>query len=339
MGRLISQIPYKSQYDADANQYRNDCGPACVAMILNGLGKPVTTNTVFRRSGAEANSYVSVGQMMRAAQTYRVTFKYFYPWTLDDLKLAVKAGTAPIVLVHYGAWSSTGKTQNKFTGPHFVVVVGYDNKHIYVNDPLWKEARRYEGERLAWTTKEFLAAWSTASKDGNRNYSGIYCTQALPVDTFGSGGEPQPQVPEPVEEPEPEPVEEIYQIDPELKRRITAWAAYYDVPLNELTSKAVVSAYEDAMGKWGKKVTMHEVISDDTLPLIALKYYNQPDKWEVVVYFNGMEFTDAIHDGDVLHIPEPLEAPVEVPLVEIPIGRILPFHMPRYEGVNRVLPV
>lgn len=335
MGRLITQIPYKSQYDADASQYRNDCGPACVAMILNGLGKAVTTNTVYRRSGADANAYVSVTQMMRAAQTYKVTFKYFYPWTLNQLKLAVKAGTAPIVLVHYGAWSSLGKTQNKFIGPHFVVVVGFDKDHVYVNDPLWKGARRYEGERFAWTNEEFLAAWSSASKDGNRNYSGIYCTHAIPVDTFGAGGEPQPQAPE--VEPEPEPVVEIYQVDPALKRKITAWAAYYEVPLNDLTSKAVVAAYEDAMGDWGNNVTMHEVTSDDTLPLIALKYYNRPDKWEVLVYFNGMEFTDGIHDGDILQVPEPLEEPVEVPMVEVPIGRILPFHKPRYEGANREL--
>lgn len=323
MGHLIATIPYKSQYDADAGQYRNDCGPACVAMILNGLDKEVTTNAVFRRSGAEANSYVSVSQMIRAAQTYKVTFKYFYPWSLNDLKLAVKSGKAPIVLVHYGAWSSTGRTQSKFTGPHFVVVVGYDDTHIYVNDPLWKDPRRYEGERIAWTIKEFMTAWTTASKDGNRNYSGIYCTHALPVDTFGVGGEPQPIQPEPEPEPEPEPP---YQIDPGLKRRIMAWAAFFGVPLNDLTTKAVVAAYEEAMGDWGLRVELHEVASEDTLPLISLKYYGDPKYWDVLVYFNGLEFTDAIHDGDVMSVPEPLAEPVEIPVEERPIGRTFPYH-------------
>lgn len=335
MGQLIGSIPYKSQYDADANQYRNDCGPACVAMILNGLGKSVTTNIVFRRSGAEANGYVSVSQMIRAAQTYKVTFKYYYPWTLNDLKLAVKAGTAPITLVHYGAWSSLGKTQNKFTGPHFVVVVGYDDKHIYVNDPLWKDPRRYEGERIAWTNEEFMAAWGTASKDGNRNYSGIYCTHPLPVDAFGVGGEPQPTQPE----PEPEPVVEIYQVDPALERRITAWAAYFNVPLNELSSKAVVSAYEDAMSDWGLRVMLHEVTSDDTLPLIALKYYGDPKYWDVLVYFNGMAFTDTIHDGDILSVPEPMEQPVEVPVEQVPVGQSRPLDGTMANGRMRIQPM
>ncbi|MCB2179667.1 C39 family peptidase [bacterium] len=338
---MITQIPYKSQYDADANQYRNDCGPACVAMILNGLGKEVTTNTVYRRSGADANGYVSVSQMMRAAQTYKITFEYFYPWTLDELMLAVKAGTAPIVLVHYGAWSSLGKTQNRFTGPHFVVVVGYDKNYIYVNDPLWKGSRRYEGERFAWTHKEFLAAWSTASKDGNRNYSGIYCKHAIPVDEFGDGGEPQLQPAEDEEtvEPAPVPVVETYQVAPELKRRITAWAEYFEVPLNELSSKAVVAAYQDAMGDWGENVTLHEVTPEDTLPLIALKYYDRPDKWEVLVYFNGMALSDGIHDGDILQIPEPLEEPIEIPAVRLPLGKILPFYEIRTDGLNVMLPM
>jgi len=322
MGYMIATIPYKSQFDDDANQYRNDCGPACVAMILNSLGKEATTNNVFRRSGAEGNGYVSVSQMIRAAQTYHITFKYFYPWSLNDLKMAVKAGTTPIVLVHYGAWSSLGRTQSKFTGPHFVVVVGYDDSHIYVNDPLWKEPRRYEGERIAWTTEEFMAAWTTASKDGNRNYSGIYCTHALPVDSFGDGGETPPPPPEPEPEPEPEPP---YQIRPALKRRIMAWAAYFDVPLNELTTKAVVAAYKEAMGDWGLRVEKHKVTSDDTLPMLSLKYYSDPNYWDVLVYFNGMEFTDPIHDGDVLRIPEPLEQPVEIPEEDQPIGRTTPY--------------
>ena len=38
MGLIIPSIPYKSQYDDDASDFRNDCGPACVAMVLNALG-------------------------------------------------------------------------------------------------------------------------------------------------------------------------------------------------------------------------------------------------------------------------------------------------------------
>ncbi len=323
MGHIIRKIPYKSQYDDDASDYRNDCGPACVAMILNGLGKNVSTNTVFRKTGAPADAYVSVSQMMRAAYTYGIDFDYFYPWSLNDLKLAVRNGKAPIVLVHYGTWVKTGKTQSKFTGPHFVVVVAFDDKHIYVNDPLWWGTRRYEGEHKRWTNAEFEAAWSTASKDGNRNYSGIFCTHPLPVETFGIGGEPlEPPAPPPEEPapPEPPPPPPPYEVDTTLKRRILAWAAFYDVPLNDLDSQAVVTAYVDAMGDWGQRVIAHEIESSDTLPLLALKYYDDPAHWDVLVHFNGLSFTDPIYDSDMLIIPEPLERPVTIPPEEIPTG-------------------
>ena len=310
MGIVISSIPYKSQYDSDAETYRNDCGPACVAMILNGLGVNVTTNAVYRKTGASSTGYVSVSQMIRAAQSYGVNFDYFYPWSLNDLKLAVRAGKAPITLVHYGAWSKLGKTQSSFSGPHFVVIVGYDEDYIYVNDPLWWGTRRKEGERKRWTYKEFSAAWSTASKDGNRNYSGIYCTHRQTVEDFGFGGDPE----------EPTPPPPVYVVDPALKRRILAWAAYFDIPLNDLTSAAVVTAYTDAMGEWGNEMVQHVVNVDDTLPLLALKYYNDPLQWDVIVYFNGLGFTDTIHDGDQLLIPESLPVPVEVPTSEIPTG-------------------
>jgi len=333
MGKIIRRIPYKSQYDDDASDFRNDCGPACVAMILNGQGINVSTNAVFRRTGAPASAYVSVSQMMRAAYTYGVNFDYFYPWDLNQLKLAIQEGKAPITLVHYGTWVKTGNTQSKFTGPHFVVVMAYDTKHIYVNDPLWWGSRRQEGELKRWTNEEFIAAWSTASKDGNRNYSGIYCTHPLPVKRFGRGGEPLEPAPPPPEEtippqpetppaePEPEPpAVPAFEVDPTLKRRIFAWAAYHDVPLNDLNSRAVVTAYTDAMGDWGLRVVVHEIESSDTLPLLALKYYDDPMQWDVLVHFNGLAYNDTIHDADMLLVPEPLERPVIIPPEEIPTG-------------------
>ena len=314
MGRIIPGIPYKSQYDSDASDFRNDCGPACVAMILNGLGVNVSTNTVYRKTGAGANEYVSVSQMMNAAATYDIDFDYFYPWDLDDLKNAIRGGIAVIPLVHYGEWSKLGKTQSSFTGPHFVVVVGYDENYIYVNDPLWWGDRRSEGEHKRWTYSEFTTAWANAHKDGNRDHSGIYCTHALP--TLSIGALPDPDIPE---EPEPEP-EPPFVVDTIVKRRIFAWASYHGIPIPELTSQAVVTAYTEAMGLWGLNVVSHTVTNTDTLPLIALKYYDDPLKWEVLVYFNGMSFSDTIHEGDLLLIPEPIPEPVEIPEEDVPVG-------------------
>jgi nucleoid-associated protein YgaU len=313
MGRMIPGIPYKSQSDSDANDFRNDCGPACVAMILNGLGVNVSTNAVYRKTGAKANEYVSVSQMMNAAATYGIDFDYFYPWNLDDLKRSIMGGRAFIPLVHYGEWSRLGLTQSSFTGPHFVVVVGFDEHYVYVNDPLWKDGRRSEGEHKAWTYDQFKKAWGNAHKDGNRDFSGIFCTHALPTISFGGGIDPVFP-----EEPEPEP-ESAFEVDPTIQRRIFAWAAYNGIPIPEITSPEVLSALTDAMGTWGLQVVTHTVAEDDTLPTIALKYYDDPLKWEVVVYFNGLAFQDSISPGDQLLIAEPNPEAVNPQEEEIPV--------------------
>jgi hypothetical protein len=312
MGKILRTIPYKSQYDDDASEYRNDCGPACVAMILNGLGLNVATNSVFRRSGADRNAYVSVSQMIRAAATYDIDFDYFYPWSMRDLIGAISNGMSAITLIHYGAWKNLGLTQSSFTGPHFVTVVGFDEEHIYVNDPLWWGTRRLEGEHKQLTYRQFEMAWGRASYDGNRNFSGIYCKHQLPVERFGAEIDP-------VEPPEPSP-QPPFQVDPLLKRQIVAWATYYEVPLTELDSQAVVTAYMDAMGDWGLRIEVHEIQQDDTLPLLALRYYDDPLKWDVIMHFNGMSSRDTIHNGDLLMIPEPNLTPVVIPEEVLPIG-------------------
>jgi hypothetical protein len=74
------------------------------------------------------------------------------------------------------------------------------------------------------------------------------------------------------------------------------------------------------MGPWGERVVPHEVTEGDTLGLLALHYYDDPLKWELITLFNGLTPTDVIQDGDVLLIPEPLEQPVVIPEGQRPMG-------------------
>lgn len=308
MGTIIPAIPYKSQYDPDAEEFRNDCGPACLAMVLNGFGINVSTNAVFRKTGAKANNYVSVSQLMRASLSYGLPFDYFYAWTIDKLKAAVQDGTPVIALVHYGAWSQINpgiSTQNTFQGPHFVVVLGFDDQYIYVNDPLWKAERRAEGYRKAWTYEQFDAAWGSNHEDRNRDRSGIVTAKALTTEAFGDGARQTPT---------------RVQLSPELHQRIAAWALYRGMPEPYLDTPATVNAYLVAMGKWGRRIVTHVVGEEDDLSNLALKYYGDPLKWRVILAFNGLSPSDTVFDGDVLRIPEPLEQPVRIPPETLPSG-------------------
>ena len=308
MALIIPSIPYKSQYDADAEDFRNDCGPASLAMILHAFGVNVSTNTVYRKTGTKAHRYVSISQLMRAGLSYGAPFEYFYNWDLERLLNALRQGRPLITLVHYGAWSQLNpgiSTQNSFRGPHFVVVLGFDDQHIFVNDPLWKEERRAEGYRRAWTYDEFLAAWESNHLDGNRDRSGIVSQRTLPTKTYGKADRTTPSK---------------FELHPHEMQRLQAWVKFFSVPMPDFQNPASLSAYQSALNKWGQRIARHKVTEDDDLDTVARKYYGDPKKWEVILAFNGLTPSDPIHDGDTLLIPEPLDQPVRLELEELPRG-------------------
>lgn len=308
MGVVIPSIPYKSQYDSDANEFRNDCGPACLAMLLNAFGFNASTNVVYARTGAKPNNYVSVAQLMRVGLGYGVPFDYFGRWSLSQLQEAVHKGKGIIALVHYGAWSQINpgiSTQNTFEGPHFVVVVGVDDQHIYVNDPLWKELRRSQGFRKTWTHSQFMEAWSRNSEDGNTPCCGIVTQESLPTAPYGSGAW-APNI--------------DFTLDSRITNRIRSWATFNNAPQPNLTNPATVNAYLTVMGGWGTKMARHTVGADDDLGTLSLHYYGDPLKWRVILEFNGLASGDTISDGDVLLIPQPLESPIDVSSLVRPSG-------------------
>lgn len=180
MTRILG-VPYRSQWDDDANKSRTDCGPACLAMVLGYYGTQVAINELLAATGAAPGQYVSFGQMQRVARPYGVTFDYAVNHTLDDLKRWVGEGKPAIALVRYGVWSRIRprvSTQDTFTGPHFVVVVGYGEGNIYINDPNYWPPRREEGHRKAWSEELFNQAWSNVGSAGllNPNNSAIVPT-------------------------------------------------------------------------------------------------------------------------------------------------------------------
>ncbi|MBN2502171.1 MAG: C39 family peptidase [Anaerolineales bacterium] len=295
MVNILESIPYKSQEDSDAKMYPGDCGAACVAMILEGLGEQVSTNDIFKSTGVAANKYLGRSDLIRAARIYGVELQKFGSWNFTNIKQSIDDGHPLIALVNYGAWSAAGSgvdTQSSFAGPHFVVIVGYDGDKVIFQDPLWWGSRRAEGEHRALTYTQFEAAWSTAhTYPGNPDYSGLYCVNQL-------------EVSEPAKSDNELPVPTS-----ETICRIKAWAAYHykyisSLPFN-LEHPAVANAYLVAMGDWGTNWVEHTVVAGEDLGLIALQYYGDPLKWKVITLFNDMPPVDAFKVGNTLKIPEP----------------------------------
>jgi Peptidase_C39 like family len=302
MGTVLN-IAYKSQYDADAGESRNDCGPACLAMLLNALGVAVTTDGVFRRTGAPADGYVSTAQLMRASESYGAPLEYHLGWGLGELRGRIDLAQPSIALVHYAAFSELNpgvSTQSNFKGPHFVLVVGYDEGHITVHDPLWTSPRREEGAFKVWSNSVFLQAWGQCHEDGdaqgnhNPDFSVMASVHAIDLSART-------------------------QVAADVLRRICARAAFNAEPQPDLAEPDTLKASLATLGTWGQRTTVRVALPTDTLWSLAQAYYGDGRKMNVIQYFNGLDPADVLHTGHTLLIPEPTRAGDE-PNQAIPAG-------------------
>jgi hypothetical protein len=299
----LLDLAYKSQYDADAGLSRNDCGPACLAMIINALGTPVTTDAVFRRTGAQSEAYITMAQLMRAGESYGAPLEYRRGWGLGELHAMLDLGRPLVALVHYGAFSQLQpgvSTQSQFTGPHFLLVTGYDENMVVVHDPLWTGERRSEGAFRRWENDVWLAAWGRCHEDhdaaGQPNPDFAALISVRPVT-----GAARTQVPA------------------DVVRRIRAKCAYLGVPQPDLAQPATLNGYAASLGEWGLRREARRVTATDTLWRLAKAYYGDGNKMDVIRFYNGLEPTDVIYNGQVLLIPEPT-LPGVVPEDRLPTG-------------------
>lgn len=302
MATLLN-IAYKSQFDPDAAASRNDCGPACLAMLLNALGVAVTTDAVFQRTGAAADGYVSMAQLMRVSESYGAPLEFRKGWKLPDLRARMDLARPVIALVHYAAFAELEpgvSTQSQFTGPHFVLVVGYDDQHVIVHDPLWAGPRRDEGAFKRWPTAVWAQAWGRCHEDcdpqGRCNPN-----QAVLISVRGLSSALRAQVPA------------------DLIRRMRARAAFDGQPEPNLSQPDSLNRHRQALGDWGRRTKAHRVTPTDTLWRLAKAYYGDGHKLAVIQRFNGLAAADVIHDGQVLLIPEPLLSG-KVPVERQPVG-------------------
>ncbi len=300
---VLLNITYKSQYDPDAAASRNDCGPACLAMLVNALGVTATTDAVFHRTGATPEGYISMAQLMRAGESYQTPLEFRKGYGLSQLRALLDLARPAIALVHYGAFAEAQpgvSTQNQFKGPHFVLVVGYDDAHVVVHDPLWTGPRRSEGAFKRWPNAVWQAAWGRCHEDCDAQ-GRCNPDQALLISVRGLNAAQRVSVPA------------------DLVRRMRAKAALLGQPQPEPPTPVTMTTAVMALGAWGKRTVPHRVTPTDTLWRLAAAYYGDGRKLNVIQYFNGLGETDVIHNGQVLLIPEP-SLPGVIPEDRRPVG-------------------
>lgn len=173
------KVPYISQWGCGANESRDDCGPACLAMVLSSYGILETVDDVFRATGAAPDQLITFKQLIKSAKSFGLdlTSKTL---TLETLKTYLANGYPIICLVNYRYMSGR---QDKYDGPHFITAIGKTAHRVIFHDPNRLRGNSY-GDSKEATDASFKKMWGTPN-EGNRAYQTL-----VPVKPIGnSNGE------------------------------------------------------------------------------------------------------------------------------------------------------
>lgn len=148
-------VPYRSQHDSDAKYSRLDCGPACIAMLLEWRGTRIAIDDITRMAGSGKTSAV---ELVAAAGRHGLELRRLSSMSLADIDAQIQAGKPLIVLVRYGDFGDQ-RQDMAYIGLHWIVVVGSDSENIYIHDPDWWGSRRSEGRDRPISREVFNHAW------------------------------------------------------------------------------------------------------------------------------------------------------------------------------------
>ena len=275
------EVPYRSQWDRDANSHSADCGPTSLAMLLNAQGTDITPNAVYDHLPAKKRGeFVKIGELMKASAANKLPLRYkrfsHHDEALNGLKATLDDGFAPIALVSYAPWQEF--TRNRFRWGHFVVVTGYTDEHIFLHDPLfglWEQRGR--GKYLRMPQSLFLDGWGGFNPAHNPNFAVIIPTKKVNVDR------------EVIDLAKLDELKE--QLEPDDKPRIRALAAYIGADPPDLEQIEQLEFWLNNVGDWGKKTKIHRVRATDTLGGIASKYYGSATRWRAIQTYNNLSGT------------------------------------------------
>ncbi len=154
-------VPYRSQHDPDAQLSRADCGPACVAMLLQWKGVQVSIDEISRETSLGSTN---AGQLISAAGRHGLRLSRLSDMRLADVERAIEAKRPIVALVNYLDFGDRRQDTN-YAGLHWIVVVGYDQANVYINDPDYWGGRRLEGMQHAIPRAVFDQAWGNTMPD------------------------------------------------------------------------------------------------------------------------------------------------------------------------------
>jgi hypothetical protein len=139
--RFPLPVPFVSQLEPDGLGY-NNCGPACVTMALAYNGVAAGTRDTMHRVAEEirkapwnSRTYTSFQQMKAGAQQWKVPCRELVTW---DQAYATLDGGQPVMILLRNELLRPRLYDlgPSFDGPHFILLLGYDEDTFHISDPL-----------------------------------------------------------------------------------------------------------------------------------------------------------------------------------------------------------
>lgn len=325
-------VPYRSQWDVDARRHSADCGPTCLAMLLNYFQIAMTPDRVYDfLPEKEPGQFTRVGELMQASRDNGLVLKYVAfadrAGAIANLRDQVSADNPLIALVKYAPWQAT--LGNHFTGGHFVVVTGFDDDRISFHDPLFGNWQaRGKGSHQTRSADFFCAGWGGFENNENPNWAGFFA--ATPSENMGRVD------PDLIPEPPTQTIEHP-DIAPEVARRIRALAGFYQAPPPDLTDAPAAQAWLAHLGDWGAEISTYTVITGDSLSLLAARFYQGQSHWQAIARYNDLS-GNFLWIGQQLRIPQIGttigDPPLDVTLELAPISKGTQAEHPDVEAQN-----
>ena len=187
-------VPYISQWDETAMTHRADCGPTCMAMILNAGKPPSQYSTVDRLyqlylPEKAPGDFTTRPNLLEIGQGEGLAMekKEFSnrEAALKELHTLIKQNQPFVALINYAKWKDV--TGINYASGHFVVVTGFDGDNVYVHDPLFRGPNRSQGAHFIWRNAKFLDGWGSGHELGNPDFAVVVPSKQVARLCSGSG--------------------------------------------------------------------------------------------------------------------------------------------------------
>lgn len=172
---MIIDVPYNSQWDADAHYSKGDCGIVAACMVARWKGVLTTPDGMLLRAGLPIGRLrYTFNEIILAARHVGIELAARQNVTRSAICAELDAGRPVITLLRYGEISGN---QDTFDGAHFWVEVGYDSEaqQMIVHDPNFWGVQRVKGIARRVPFEQFDEAIGDALRaTGNQPYQSLF---------------------------------------------------------------------------------------------------------------------------------------------------------------------